>query len=356
MTRLTARPVLLLCALLAAGCGTKDDDPKAKPDPGQPGPGATDPSAPDPGSTPPTRTAVDHYLDYVSAFNERDEKRLAAAFAPGAVLTLADTPEPMTGADAIVKGNVEFWTAMPDTRLEPQVVIADGNRVAALLLGHGTHTGPMQTPAGTLQPTESATGAYGIELVDLDDRGKITRGTQFWDVGLLFAQIQKTPGARPALRKGAGKPVILTAEAGGRTAHVKTIEAMFAAYAADPKARASLMADDGVVWSSGVAEDMVGPKAVADYALSRRKGFPDARTEVLSAVGAGDYVFATVKYSGTNTRPLPPLLPKPTGTSFSVTAGHVFELGADGKIAREWAVVNSLAVMTQLGITPPAPK
>lgn len=335
-------PALLLCFATAAACGKKEEDPPAP----EPKPAVSDAAAPAP-----ARTAVDHYLAYVAAFNERDEKALAAAFADDAELTLADSSEPMKGAEAIVASNVAFWTAMPDTRLEPQVVIHDGNKVAALLLGHGTHTGPMQTPAGELPATGAETGSFGIDLVELDATGKITRGVQFWDAQLLFAQIMRAPGARAAVRKGLGAPVVAAAEGAEHPFAVKLREILTIVEKADKTAASQAFGEGAVVWHSGAPEDAVGVEAIAGYYAGQRKAFPDMTVTIDELWGAGDYLVAVATYTGTHKGALPGLEGKPTGKPVKLTVGHMFQVDAEaGLIVRAWIVSNGVAMLEQLGL------
>jgi steroid delta-isomerase-like uncharacterized protein len=336
---------LIALVALAVACGKKDDDNSE--------PAPEPPAAPADAAAAPAASAADAYVAYIAAFNERDEKALAASFVDDAELALADADEPLSGPAAIVQNNVDFWTALPDTRLEPQVILARGNKVAALLIGHGTHTGSMKTPAGELAPTGSETGGYGLEIVDLNDSGKITAGTQFWDVGLLLQQMQKEKAARPAIREGAKAPTIVELPADAPPSeHVETVRASIEAFnKGDLEGASKPYGDDAVYLDMALPADLTGKKAIAEHMAAQRKAFSDLTGEIEMMWGAGDYVVAVVRYTGTNDGTLG-AQKKPTGKKLALTSGQMVELGADGLIKRHWVITNSVSFMSQLGMMP----
>ncbi len=313
-----------------AACGKKKKD---EPAPATDTPEASAPPAPAP---PPAATDVaGRYLDYVAAINERDEKRLAAAVAPDAELHLADSPDVLEGPDAVVKSNVQLWTALPDIRVEPQLVLCRGDQVAALLLAHGTQTGPMQTPAGTLAPTQAETGSYGIELATVKD-GLITGGTQFWDVGLLLDQIRKAKDARAPVTRGLSAPRVVVApvESAAQPAAAAALnQALHALGTGDLDSVTQAFADDAVLSVSALPTDITGQAAIRKQLERLRAAAPDLTIEPSQLFGTDDLAAAVATYESKRG---------------SLEVAHVVEV-KDGHITRMWVVVNGAALRALLG-------
>lgn len=82
-----------------------------------------------------------------------------------------------------------IWaTSMPDAAVHLQTLTADGDRVATEHVGGGTHTGPLNTPAGVIPPTGRTIELRFAELFELRD-GKIKTMRAYWDTGSLMRQL-----------------------------------------------------------------------------------------------------------------------------------------------------------------------
>jgi predicted ester cyclase len=60
---------------------------------------------------------------------------------------------PIVGRDQIKRQAMLLRTAIPDLHPILHAQLADGELVASRWTGEGTHTGPMMSPAGTVEPT-----------------------------------------------------------------------------------------------------------------------------------------------------------------------------------------------------------
>jgi len=328
MLRTCLSAALIVCSL--AACSKKKDEPAPAPEAPEPAPAAPPAPAPPPAAT----DVASHYLDYVAAINERDEKHLAAAIAPDAELHLADSPEVLKGPDAVVKSNVELWTALPDIRIEPQLVLCRGDQVAALLLAHGTQTGPMQTRAGKLAPTQAETGSYGIELATLKG-GLITGGTQFWDVGLLLDQIRRAKGTRPAVTRGLGSPRVVVApvqSAAQPAAAAALNQVLHALGTGDIDSATQPLADDAVLSVSALPADVTGKAAIAKQLTRLRSAFADLTIQPTRLFGTDDLAAAVATYKSKR------------GT---LEVAHVVETDGD-HITKIWVVVNGATLRAAL--------
>ena len=81
-----------------------------------------------------------------------------------------------------------FKQAFPDMTLEHKNIIAQGNKVAVEFTAHGTHTGPLQTPAGTIPPSGKKIALNVSEFYEWEN-GKFVRMANYQDAGSLMQQI-----------------------------------------------------------------------------------------------------------------------------------------------------------------------
>lgn len=92
-------------------------------------------------------------------------------------------------------------TAFPDYRITVDEQVAEGDTVATVWTGHGTHRGEWASPMGPVAPTGTAVTWTGTTTVRLAD-GKIidVLGTNWDHLGIL-QQLGAVPAAAP--RSGA---------------------------------------------------------------------------------------------------------------------------------------------------------
>lgn len=105
---------------------------------------------PVPGAGGDRREQVEHVI---AALNAHDAAGVASTYAPDAIVYTAASPEPVRGRAAIQQDFQQWITAMPDMTVEIEEVQVDGPTAAMRLLFVGTHTGPLTTPLGVVEPT-----------------------------------------------------------------------------------------------------------------------------------------------------------------------------------------------------------
>jgi steroid delta-isomerase-like uncharacterized protein len=91
--------------------------------------------------------------DLIDAFNEADWERFRGVLSSDTVYTETGTGRRVEGADAYVTLCQGWKVALPDVRGTIRGAIATEDQVAQEILWEGTHTGPMETPGGTLPPS-----------------------------------------------------------------------------------------------------------------------------------------------------------------------------------------------------------
>ena len=88
---------------------------------------------------------------------------------------------------------LEGWTAaLPDARGTVLSAMRDGDRLAVEIVWEGTHTGPLQTPSGTLPASGHRTKTRAVQLFTLRD-GLVVDTTHYLDVLGLLTQISAVP-------------------------------------------------------------------------------------------------------------------------------------------------------------------
>jgi ketosteroid isomerase-like protein len=88
-----------------------------------------------------------------------------------------------------------YRTAFPDLRHRQLHAIESGDTVAIELIAEGTHTGPMQTPQGTIPATGRKVTWESCDYVRLRD-GKIFSWHVYHDPTAFFAALGLQPGAK----------------------------------------------------------------------------------------------------------------------------------------------------------------
>lgn len=81
-----------------------------------------------------------------------------------------------------------FKSAFPDVSIHHKKFVVDGNHVAVEFIGKGTHTGALQTPAGTIPPTGKTIELTVAEFM-VWENGKLKTLHNYQDSGSLMRQI-----------------------------------------------------------------------------------------------------------------------------------------------------------------------
>ena len=143
--------------------------------------------------------------------------------------------------------------------------------------------------------------------------------------------------------------------------NLQLLNDFLAAYNAhDADHAASFYTEDAVIEVEGVAPHVEGRSAIAGMFRSRFSGeMPDIRGEVLDAVAEGDRIFSSLRYTGTVKGGISAGF---GDSAVALAAGKKMVNRCldrmtirDGKIAREYAVINMEAMRRQLATAEPPP-
>jgi len=116
---------------------------------------------------------------FVSAFNAHDEKALHATHAENIKFNAPGGFKATNAKDAT--GYAMTWLkAFPDGKMKVRTELVSGPWVVQEIAMEGTHTAPLETPNGTVQPTYKKLAGYGVQILKVED-GKITEARIYFD-------------------------------------------------------------------------------------------------------------------------------------------------------------------------------
>ena len=124
----------------------------------------------------------------IEAFNNGDWDAVKAAFTADATYNEMGTGRVITGTDGIVEALQGWKTAFPDVTGTVTNAFASGDQVSLEISWKGTHTGPLETPGGTIEASgkEQTTPALMTVIIEGD---KIAEQRHYFDMMTLLSQI-----------------------------------------------------------------------------------------------------------------------------------------------------------------------
>lgn len=130
--------------------------------------------------------------DLIDAFNEADWERFRGLLSPDTVYTETGTGRRVEGAEDYVTLCQGWRVALPDVHGTVRSTIATEDQVAQEILWAGTHTGPMETPGGTLPPSGAQVSVEASFWVRFDG-DKAREIHHYLDVLSLLQQVGAIP-------------------------------------------------------------------------------------------------------------------------------------------------------------------
>ena len=138
-----------------------------------------------------TESVIDVGKATVLDYNNKDWDAAKASMAPGYTYEEFATQRRVKGADetlAIWRG---WATAFPDSKGEIHNTFQSGDTVVVEVTWRGTHTGPLQTPRGTLSPTGKRIELRACQI-NVVTNGKLQTTRHYFDLGTLLQQLGAT--------------------------------------------------------------------------------------------------------------------------------------------------------------------
>lgn len=132
--------------------------------------------------------------EFQAAWNERDFDRGASMMAPNGEILVVGSGERFAGPEGCVAFFRMWADGFPDGRIEIDQTISEGDRVAVLYRGRGTHTGTLKSAAGEIPATGKEVTLELCDVIEFRD-GKIQSVRTYFDSGSLLAQLGMMAGA-----------------------------------------------------------------------------------------------------------------------------------------------------------------
>jgi steroid delta-isomerase-like uncharacterized protein len=124
----------------------------------------------------------------IDAFNNGDWEQLRASLATDSLYDELGTQRKIEGPEKIVELFKAWKTAFPDAVGSVTSAMASGNRAALEVTWKGTHTGPLETPEGTI-PASGKRQETPAAFFFAFDGDKIKESRHYFDSMTLLKQI-----------------------------------------------------------------------------------------------------------------------------------------------------------------------
>jgi len=116
---------------------------------------------------------------FVAAFNAHDVAALNALHADDIKFNAPGGFKATNAKDATAYATT-WLKAFPDGKMKVRSEITSGPWVVQEVLMEGTHTGPLESPTGTIAPTYKKVVGYGVQILRVEN-GKIGEARIYFD-------------------------------------------------------------------------------------------------------------------------------------------------------------------------------
>jgi steroid delta-isomerase-like uncharacterized protein len=127
---------------------------------------------------------------FVSAYNAHDERALLALHAADIKF---DAPGfKATNAHDATAYATRWLKAFPNAKMTVRNEIVSAPWIVQEIIMEGTHTGPLEGPAGTVQPTHKKLVGKGVQILRIEN-GKIAEARIYFDMLDQMTQLGLVP-------------------------------------------------------------------------------------------------------------------------------------------------------------------
>jgi steroid delta-isomerase-like uncharacterized protein len=133
----------------------------------------------------------------VIAYNEKDWSKGKDILAANAVYDEKGTHRRIQGAGEIIEAWQGWAKAFPDSKATFVREFASGDTVVLELVWKGIHTGPLQTPTGTIPPSNKPIEMPACQVVQVEG-GKVKSASHYFDMLTMLTQIGATAPVKTA--------------------------------------------------------------------------------------------------------------------------------------------------------------
>jgi steroid delta-isomerase-like uncharacterized protein len=133
----------------------------------------------------------------VIAYNEKDWSKGKDILAANAVYDEKGTHRRIQGAGEIIEAWQGWANAFPDSKATFVREFASGDTVVLELVWKGIHTGPLQTPTGTIPSSNKPIEMPACQVVQVEG-GKVKSASHYFDMLTMLTQIGATAAVKTA--------------------------------------------------------------------------------------------------------------------------------------------------------------
>jgi steroid delta-isomerase-like uncharacterized protein len=135
------------------------------------------------------RSGLVTHTQSVDNFNAHDADAVAMAYAADAVVYDPVYPEPLQGR-AVVRDDYEaFFRSHPDARVEIRRLAESEGMLSYEMVLTGTHTAPLEGPAGAVPPSRHRLELPMAVFVDVDELGQYREVRRYYDVSAFLQHL-----------------------------------------------------------------------------------------------------------------------------------------------------------------------
>ncbi len=281
-----------------------------------------------------------------------DEKALANCYDDNSAFSVVDHTPPVAGkgAETALAMAKSHWTAFSDMKVEPQLVLSKGNKIASIFLMSGTNDGEMSMGEMKIPASSKKISVLVAQVVEMSDAGKIVND-RFWiDQATMSAQLGMHPNPRSPKEESAWEAPVWTASSDSEVekANLALIKSMHESVdKGDVDGYLALVADDVSFRYLADGKALAG-KEEYKKGLAMWMTMADHKETVTEVWAAGDWVVSVTDSISTMKQDMPGTKDtKGKEVKSTVLAFHQF---ADGKLKAHWVVENSMNYAVQLGL------
>ena len=122
------------------------------------------------------------------AWNSHDIEKVISFYSPDYIGDDIGQSSLLRGHEGLRAMLENYWSAFPDLRFEVVSTLVEGNRLAIVWVGEGTHQGTIMN----IPPTGHKVQVRGVSLIDVEN-GLIMRGQYIWDLAGMLRHMGLLP-------------------------------------------------------------------------------------------------------------------------------------------------------------------
>jgi steroid delta-isomerase-like uncharacterized protein len=139
-----------------------------------------------------SQSLIDTAKRQVLAYNDKDWNAARASMAPRFTYDEVATHRRLEGPDQALEAWKGWAAAFPDSKGTIESAIASGNTVIIELTWRGTHTGPLQTPGGTIPATRRSIELRACQILEMAN-DKVQSVRHYFDMATMLQQLGVAP-------------------------------------------------------------------------------------------------------------------------------------------------------------------